>query len=172
MNHHRNRPLLAVCLSLGATVASADGTLTLHAIEASTQIEPHDQPDTQIRLPSLEVSLLARFSCPLGAEAHSITVSVADSHRRYGQDEIADAEALEISVNVPATQIAPVALSDFCFSGETMKEAFVLLDGVATAQVSLQCRNQSDASILFASAALPLRLFCKTDENQVSSVDK
>ena len=172
MNHHRLRQLLAICLSLGATIASANGTLTLHAIEASTQIEPHEQLDTQVRLPSLEVSMLARFSCPPGAEAHSITVSVADSHRRYGPDEIADVEALEISVNVPATQIAPVALTDFCISGKPMKEAFLLLDGVATAQVSLHCRNQSDASVRFASASLPLRLICRTDENQVSSVDK
>ncbi len=152
--------------------ASADVELTLHVNEASTQIEPHNQLDTQVRLPSLEVSLLARFNCPPDAVAHSITVSVADSHRRYGTEEIADADMLEISIDVPATQIAPVSLTNFCVEGIPMKEAFVVLHGVATAQVSLHCRKQSDASLHFASAALPLRLFCGGDDNQVSSADK
>jgi len=172
MNQQRIRPLLAAYLSLSAMTASADSLLTLHANEASAQIEPHDQLEMQVRLPSLEVSLLARFNCPLDAAAHSITVSVADSHRRYGPEEIADADRLEISIDVPATQIAPVSLTNFCVEGTPMKEAYVLLHGVATAQVSLHCRKQSDASLHFASAALPLRLFCGADENQVSSADK
>lgn len=172
MNHQRIRQLLAACLSLSVMTAAADSTLTLHPNEVSAQIEPHDRLDTQVRLPSLEVSLLARFNCPLDAAAHSITISVSDSHRRYGPEEIADSDMLELSIDVPATQIGPVSLSNFCVDGTPMKEAFVLLHGVATAQVSLHCRNQSDASLHFASAALPLRLFCKADESQVSSVDK
>lgn len=172
MNRQRIRRLLTTCLSLGAAIASADNTLTLHANETSTQIEPHDHFDTQVRLPSLDVSLLASFNCPRDAQAHSITVSVADSHKRYGPDEIADAETLEISVNVPAAQIGPVSLGNFCVDGAPIEEASLLLHSIATAQVSLQCRNQLDASVHFASAALPLRLFCMADEDQVSSVDK
>lgn len=172
MNHQRIRQLLATCLSLSAITASADSTLTLHANEASTQIEPRDQPNTQAKLPSLEVSLLASFNCPSDAVAHSITISVADSHRRYSAEEVAGTDRLEISIDVPATQIAPVSLANFCVAGAPIKEASVLLHGFATAQVSLNCRKQSVASVHFASATLPLRLFCGADENQVSSVDK
>ena len=172
MNRRRIRQLLTACLSLGAAIASADNTLTLHANEISTQIEPQDQRDTQTRLPSLDVSLLASFNCPQDAQAHSITVSVADSHKRYGPDEIADAEILEISVTVPAAQIAPVSLSNFCVDEAPINEVSLLLHSVATAQVSLRCRNQSDTSVHFASTALPLRLFCKARENQVSSADR
>lgn len=172
MNKQKIRGFLAACLSLGAAIASADYPLTVHASEAIAQIEPHDEHDNQVSLPSLDVSLLARFKCPLDTEADSVTVSVADSHKRYGPEDIVDTEILEVSFSVPANQIAPVALTDFCISGKPIDDESLLLPGVATAQVSLNCRNQTGASVFFASAALPLRLSCKGGENQVSSTDK
>lgn len=162
--------LLAACLGSTLNTASADGLLTVHANEASAQIEAREQG--QITLPSLDLSLIAAFACPADAEAESVTISVADTHKRYGPEDLADTTALEVSVNVPAGQIAPIASAEFCHEGGPVDESELLVPGVATAHVSLRCRSESGSWIDFASVALPLRLHCLSEENQDSSTDR
>jgi hypothetical protein len=162
--------LLAAYLAGTLNTASADSLLTVHANEASAQIEPREQG--QITLPSLDLSLIAAFACPADAEAESVTISVADTHKRYGPEELANTTVLEVSVNVPAGQIAPIASAEFCHDGGPVDERELLVAGVATAHVSLRCRGQTGSSVDFASVALPLRLHCLSEENQDSSTDR
>lgn len=162
--------LLTVCLGGTLNTAAADSLLTVHANEASAQIQPREQG--QITLPSLDLSLIAAFACPADAEAESVTISVADTHKRYGPEELAGATALEVSINVPAGQIAPIASAEFCHDGGPVDERELLVPGVATAHVSLRCRSETVSSIDFASVALPLRLHCLSEENQDSSTDR
>jgi len=162
--------LFAACLGIATRIAVADSLLTLHANEATAQIEPREQG--QIVLPSLDVSLLATFDCPADDEAESVTVSVADTLRRYGLEEIANTTTLEASISVPAGQIAPISSAEFCRNDATPDERGLLVPGAATAHVSLRCRGESQSSLYFASVALPLRLYCKSEGNQDSSTDR
>ncbi len=164
--------LLAVCLSVTGGTASAAGVLTVHANEASTQIQPRGQGQQLSKLPPLDVSIVAEFNCAAGTDAESITVSIADTHRHYGREEIADATTFEASLRLPASQIAPISSADFCVLGTPSDEKGLLVPGVASAQVSLRCRDESTLTAHFASVPLPLRLFCATDEYQSSSADK
>jgi len=162
--------LLAVCLGGTLTIAATDSLLTVHANEASAQIQPREQG--QIKLTSLDLSLIAEFACPAGAKAESVMISVLDTHRHYGPEELADTMVLEVSVNVPAGQIAPIASAEFCRNGGTVDDRGLLIPAIATAHVSLRCRGDAGSSVDFASVALPLRLHCVSDENQDSSADR
>ena len=164
--------VLAACLCVATKFAAADGPLTLHANEASAQLAPREQGPQQISLPSLEFSLLAILACPPDADVQSVTVSIADTHKRFGHTEISDEAELDIRISVPGNQIPPVSVADFCMNDGPSDEKGLLVPGVATAQVSLRCRSETGSSVHFASAVMPLRLDCVPDENQESSTDR
>jgi hypothetical protein len=164
--------LLAACLCLTTELFAADDALTLHAKETSAQLAPREQGPQQVSLPSLEFSLLATIACPSGTNVESVTVSIADTHKRFGPDEIPDKSALDARISVPANQIAPVTVSDFCVSEEPGDKNGLLVPGVATAQVSMRCRSENELSVYFNSAVLPIRLHCVFDKNQGASTDR
>jgi len=162
--------LLAAALSCAPEIVAADTALTLHAKEAVAQIESRNGDRPRIRLPTLELHLRASFTCPADTTADSLTVSVSDTHRRYRAEEIASTTSLEASLRVPADQFAPILAPDFCINVAPIDEHGLLLPGVATAQVSLRCHSETNASsVHFASVALPLRLYCLADGDQESS---
>ena len=164
--------LLAACLCIATTIATADDVLKVHATEASAQISPRDPGQQQTALPSLDIGVIADVSCAVGAKAESITVSVADTSVRFDAAEIAEADTINASLDLPANQIAPISAASFCIRGESSEDTELLLPGVASAQVSLLCRSETTSSMYFASVALPLRLHCATEKNQGSSTDK
>lgn len=163
---------IAACLCVTTESAVADAPLTLQANETSAQLVSREQGPEQVSLPSLEFSLIAEFECPSETDVESVTVSIADTHERFGPNEISDKMALEVRVDVPANQIAPVTVSDFCINGGPGDENGLLVPGIATAQVSLRCRSENELSVYFASVALPLRLYCEPNENQEASIDR
>ena len=168
--------LLAACVCVTTEYAAADAALTLRANETSAQLVPREQGPQQVSLPLLEFSLLASFACPSDADAESVTFSIADTHKRFGPNEISDNASLDVRVSVPANQIAPVMIADFCIDNGTDDgpgdEKTLLVPGVATAQASLRCRSENESFLYFASAVLPLRLHCVPDANQDASTDR
>ena len=144
-------------LVLASVNALADAELVVRADETVARVEPNASQQT--RLPSLEFSVHAEFVCEDGAVAESVTIGVADAHQRHVPDR--DATSLHAIVTVPRKQIASVNTGDFCADSDTGGE--LLLTGVATAQVSLRCRNGSSSTVRYASLGLPLRLICGQD---------
>ncbi len=151
----------------------AETVLTVHAIEASTQIERRDKDHQRTQLPSLDLTLRAVFNCPADTTADSLTVSISDTHRRYDLGKDTETTSLEASLHVPAGQIAPVTAPDFCLHDEPVDNHGLTLPGVATAQVSLRCRDDADvSSVHFASVVIPLRLHCLAERSQDSPSDR
>ena len=115
----------------------------------------------------------AAFACPEGATADSLTVSVSDTHRRYALEKDANETSLEAALHVPADQLTPVAAPDFCVDDERTDDESLLLPGIATAQVSLRCRSETEfLSIHFASVALPVRVYCQEGNDQEEPEDR
>ncbi|MDH3480616.1 MAG: hypothetical protein OEM50_02795 [Gammaproteobacteria bacterium] len=164
--------VLAVCLCITTIVAAADGPLTLRANESSAQLVPRKQGPQQVSLPSLEFSLVATVDCPSDADVEAVTVSIADTHKHFGPAEIGDEAALDVRIRVPANQVAPIAIADFCIDGGAGDEKGLLVPGIATAQASLRCRSETGLSVYFASTVLPLRLDCAPAENQEASTER
>jgi len=158
---------LVASLACLSHAALADADLSVRADEAQARILPRENPRQQTRLPSLQFSVRAVFACPDDAVAESITIGVADAYKRYLPE--AGDKALEAVITVPGDQIASIAIGEFCVEGNTATE--MLLGSVATAQVSLRCRDATGPSVRFASSRLPLRLECQRDEAQDPSVE-
>ncbi len=168
----RRQVQILLVFAVGPALASAlaDLHLTVHANEASAQIEMREQGQERIQLPPLELSVVAEINCPAEAEPVSVTISVADAHTRLGPDALADAPTVEAVISVPAGQLAPVTAAGFCVAGASVQgREELLLPGVATAQASLRCGTENGSSVYFSSAALPLRLICVDENDQDSS---
>ena len=166
MNRCCIRRPLAVLLCIGTAIAAADTALTLHATETSLLVAPRNSNQTYVNLPALDVAVIAEFSCAAGVAAESITVSVADTHIRFNSEEITDATSINATLRLPANQIAPISIQDFCVTDVASEIEDLLIPGVASAQVSLRCGSKDKSSIHFASIALPLRLHCESAKSQ------
>lgn len=164
--------LFAAGLCITTDSAAADAALTLRATESSAQLLRREPGPQHVSLPPLEFSLLATIACASGTRAESVMVSISDTHKRFGPDDIGDKAALDVRVSVPANQIAPVTVADFCITGGPDDEMGLLIPGIATAQVSLRCRSDNDSFVYFESAVLPVRIQCDSDENQEASTDR
>lgn len=166
--------LLAAMLYPMAILSADDGVLTVQVKESTANLQPGDAKQREVRLPALDVILTASLVCPARAKAAALTVSVSDTHHYYGPELLADAVSLEAAFSVPARQLAPVIISDFCVTGGPMDDQGLRLHGVATAQISMRCRDENDATSLhFTSIPLPVRLYCRPDAApEASSTDK
>lgn len=156
-------------LCIGTATAAADTALMLHATEASLFLAPRNSNQTYVNLPALDIAVVAEFNCAAGVAAESITVSVADTHIRFSSEEINDATSINATLRLPADQIAPISIQDFCVTDVASEIEDLLIPGVASAQVSLRCGSEDESSIHFASIALPLRLHCESVKAQDGS---
>lgn len=121
--------------------------------------------------------MLAATRCPDDSKATSLTISISDTHRHYPAKQLDDTGSLETEVSVPASQLAPVSIPGFCVEGQSIDDKYaqgLALPGVATAQVSLRCHSDSNSnSLYFASVPIPVRLYCREEEEpEPSSEDR
>ncbi len=154
-----------LCIAWLMQPAFADAELAAYARETRIEIPPRND-SRAIRLPQLDFAVRAKFVCAPEAVVESVTISVADAYRRYAPTDGDD--NLETTISVPASQIAPIAAGNFCANGNDDNEE-LLLSGVATAQLSLRCVAEGAPSVSFTSLILPLRLVCKTGDDQEPS---
>jgi len=166
-------PLVVLLYPIAVFAADGDA-LTVQVEESTANLEPGDAMQREVRLPTLDVALTASLECPASAKAASLTVSVSDTHQYFGPEVLADAVSLEAAFSVPAHQLAPVVISNFCVTGGPADDQGLKLHGVATAQVSMRCRDENDsASLHVTSIPIPVRLYCRPDAaSEVSSTDK
>lgn len=154
---------------------STDGAaITAQVKESVARLEPGDAMRREVRLPTLDVTIVASIECPANATASSLVVSVSDTHQYYGPKALAAAESLEAVFKVPAHQLAPVVIPEFCIKGTPEDNRSVELHGVATAQLSMRCSDEDDSSSMhFTSVQVPVRLYCLPDgEPEASAADR
>lgn len=112
-----------------------------------------------VRLPDVEFRLGISTYCANGGRPESLSITIADTQRTLRGEELQATRTVDISVRVPAGQIAPLALREFCidpvFEGDS-----VLITSALAAQVSLRCSRADDQSIVFAAEPLDIRVDC------------
>ena len=149
-------------------VPVANNELTVQALEAVAQITPHAAGQRQIRAPKVSFSLRTRFACRGNTVPLSLSIGIADTLFRHVP--AAGERSLLATVDVPAGQIAPLNIGDFCVAGHESGDNDLLLPGVATAQVSLRCDVGAPPVLQVTSVSLPLRLQCLPADGQGVSV--
>lgn len=137
-------------------------------------LEPGDARQREVRLPTLDVAITASLNCPASAEVDSLTVGISDTHQYYDREMLAGAVSLEAAFSVPARQLAPVVIAEFCVKDAPADDQGLRLQGVATAQISMRCRDDNDLTTLhFISVPIPVRLYCRPDAApEAASSDK
>lgn len=156
--------LLAAVSGPWPHAVAGDDLLTVHASTLETQIEPQDPERRPLRLPPMTFSLQAHYTCAAATAAAAISVSVADAHKRYVPAE--GQQSITVTIDVPGSQLAPLASGDFCIRDVPDDRRHLELPGVASAQVSLRCESDSRASVRYASVPLAVRLECASPEDQ------
>lgn len=159
---------LIVATLAGFAPAHADGRIVVAAQETSAIVEPREASLKLVNLPALEFALRAAIRCK--GDMVSLTLSVADTFKTLGADDLAGKRAAEATLTVPARQLALAASSQFCISGDEPSSDELLVPGLATAHASLHCARDGATSVHYASAPLQVRLICvrPPDDPQVS----
>ena len=141
--------------------------LILKGQAASVRISARPTGTPAIYGPTVTFAVLAQFDCPGDTIAESVVVSIADTFWRG--IPAAGEGSVTASLAVPGDQIVPMDTGDFCLAGATTSGEELLLPAVATAHVSLRCRDESGLAVHFASVAMPLRLSCDVEGTQDES---
>ena len=159
--------LLAAWSNVPLQLPVANNELTVQALEAVAQITPHPAGQRQIYAPRVSFFLQTRFACKGNAVPVSLSIGIADT--LYRHTPVAGERSLLATVEVPAGQIAPINVGDFCVAEREGVGRDLLLPGVATAHVSLRCDVSAPPVLQVTSVPLPLRLTCVPAENQDDS---
>ena len=112
-----------------------------------------------MRLPSLPYSFEIKTLCESGLNPTLLSLSVADTRRSLQAEELADAQTASLAFTIPAAQIGPIALNQFCV--QTQEHAELLtLPSVLSVQASLLCASDTKRRMIYASAPLAVSLEC------------
>jgi hypothetical protein len=112
-----------------------------------------------VRLPDIGFRLGITAYCADGGQPESLSVTIADTQRTLRAEGLQDIGTIDISMRVPASQIAPLALQEFCVDPAAEGDS-VLVTSALAVQVSLRCSRGNDQSIVFAAEPLDIRVDC------------
>jgi hypothetical protein len=112
-----------------------------------------------VRLPDVEFRLAITTYCAHGGRPESLSIMIADTQRTLRTEALQVSRTVDVSMRVPATQIAPLALREYCTDPASEGDS-VLITSALAAQVSLRCSRGDDQSIVFDAEALDIRVDC------------
>jgi hypothetical protein len=166
--------LLALTPATRADDNSSPHTLNVTASEPQIHISRRAGRRDYLHLPSLEYAFLLSARCGAEFEPLSVSLSIADSRKSLPANHLAElASGVELKMTVPAKQLAPLAIENFCVENEDEKkpdtastEATVLVHAIYSAQASLLCGNDDQQQIVYASRPLDVTLICGAKDEQ------
>ena len=150
---------------LSLAVTASAGELRLSASTPEVNVSTRPAGRNFMRLPSLRYEFVVESRCPEGLSPETLSLSIADTRVTKNQEDI-QSTATSLSVNVPASQIGPVAVEQFCTAESIEQEGrlSLRLSSVLSAQSSLLCVGDKGNDMTYASASLDIVLQCEDPE--------
>ena len=163
--------LVASLALLPSASIGNSGSISAAFSTATVSVEPATAGRRQIDLPALEYDFSIYVQCEAPAQPARLSVSVADTRRRFDLPDVEESGSVNESLLIPASQLTPVATDGFCVDGDEASHAPLLVRGVLTSSLSLRCSDENDDSIHFVSESLAVRLECEemTGDYETSS---
>ena len=154
---------MAVTLLPSPNAAGAELDVSANTPDVNVSTRPAGR--NFLNLPALRFNFVIAAHCPGPGEPVSFSLSVADTRVSMDADRLEAGGPLEFSVTVPASQIGPVAIDDFCAldDGERMPQDPMRIPAVLSAQASLLCATDSGNNMTYASESLDVTLHCAAD---------
>ncbi len=112
-----------------------------------------------VRLPDIEFRLGISTYCANSGQPESLSITIADTHRTLRAAELQAGDTLDVAMRIPARQIAPLAMREFCIDTRSESES-VLITSALAVQASLRCSRGEEQSIVFAAEPLDIRVDC------------
>ena len=161
------------CIVAGPIAADEhEDSVTISASTPQVVVQSRANDRVAVKLPSLKFEFVVEPYCAAGSGVESVVVSVADSQKRVPASQLAADADRTIEMTVPAKQIAPLRVEEFCLVSENSAETIareVTIRGVLSAQVSLLCVTEDGTqSISYSSAGLDASLACADAEPDTS----
>ena len=173
---HRCPLLLVAIAGLGShTDSAAADELELNASTPEVTISTRPAGRNFVRLPSLDYRFRVDARCTAGRRAQAISISVADTRISVPTGNLPSDGAIDVEMTVPADQIGPVPLNEFCISDDgdnDLQQTSLTIPSVLSAQASLLCADESGGEMTYASASMDVELSCEPpDEPETHSID-
>lgn len=132
-----------------------------------------------MELPTLAFEFEIRAYCADGRRAKSVTLNVADTRRSLTADQIKSDGPTEVTLEVPADQLAPLAIDGFCTvkdgeKVETAADVQVELNvfSALSAQASLLCEGEDGTAMTYVSRGLDVSLVCEPAAEDMESASE
>lgn len=127
-----------------------------------------------MRLPTLSFEFTVDASCSDGKAPDSLSLSIADTRVTNSLDSDTGSR-LELTVSVPAAQIGPIAVNQFCAADNPDsvqdERATLRIPAVLSAQAALLCASESGNEMIYTSESLDVLLRCdREDEPATHSI--
>jgi hypothetical protein len=168
--------LLAVTAT--APVAGND-SLSVAADAPAVPLAPRSPGRNFVRLPTLQYTFEIHTYCSASRSPESLSLNVADTRKSLSAEQIVRDGATEISLQIPASQLAPLVVEDFCVlealeNGDRPGTAAtqITIPAALSAQISLLCEGDEDKAITYVSRTLDVSLVCEWPaENEQSPAE-
>jgi hypothetical protein len=125
-------------------------------------VSPRAHDRRAIPLPDLTYEFRIKAGCASGLLPEAVLLSVADTRHRFSLADM-QATADDMTIRVPAGQIAPLKVAGFCLnSDETVngRGEQLTVRAILSAQASLMCTDEEHQQISYASQPLDVSLTC------------
>jgi len=175
--------LPATCICAAGADDSGLHALTVVAELAAVAV-PAQPPERHFfELPSLDYVFRVEARCHSDWKAESLSVNVADSRVTRTGTELEGTPNQQLELKVPAKQLAPVAMRDFCVidpaTEGSMAEAAtpdgnrdttalpgqMTIGAALSVHASLRCSLGDEQRIIYVSEPLDVTLTCALPEN-------
>lgn len=180
----RRLSLLLLPAIYAAAAAAGDvprDVLSVSAEPPVVTVKPHEAGRRALSLPTLEYRFDIATECDGDRTPKSLSINIADTRLALSAAKLADDARQEITLTVPAAQIAPIVVNDFCviedapgdddpdpaFGLEVARGAAVdaplrtTLSAALSAQVSLLCGNETERNMTYVTRPLGVTLSCE-----------
>ena len=160
-------PLLIFLSVTGKSESTPENGLTLVADTPVASIPPRQANRKFITLPTLEYVFEIRTRCMMNRRPTSLLLSVADTRKTLGAADISAGDPVALTLRIPAAQIGPIAVEDFCYvadgkgSGNANANDELTISAALSAHASLRCESETDQNVVYVSQPLDVSLVCE-----------
>ena len=172
MKYSLSMAIVCIVAMTESLPAMAEGDLILSADTPTAVVKPRSATRAPLALPDLEYNFRIQAACHGDLEAASMSLAVADTRRTFDYLQIRSGELNAVTLRVPAGQLAPVLLANFCVARTESDPAIasrgpqlpLTIPSALSAQASLLCIAEDRQLMRYASATLDVQLVCEYDD--------
>lgn len=161
-------PVAVLLAVTAAGPALGKDTLSVIADAPAVPLAPRRPGRSFVRLPTLEYKFKIQTHCSDSRSPGSLSLNVADTRKTLAAGQIVRGGPTEISLRIPASQIAPLVIEGFCIAQEEINideavEALtqITIPAALSAQASLLCEGEQDKAMTYVSRPLDVSLVCE-----------